>query len=583
MSRSENATATAPRTRKRFWNVPNSLTVSRLVLAVAVYALATKVFPASLDPGDPLGRLRAPFGYWNAVGVVAAMGLPACLWLGAAPESPRALRVISPPGIGLLLAVLLMSYSRGALAIAVIGVAIWFAVVPLRIRGAAVLALGAGGAAVIAGWALPIHRLSDDNVALALRTGAGHTLGVVVAVVVLVSLAAAAAMTAAMDRVELRAEQRRRIGIGLLACAALIPAGAVAALAASPRGLTGEISHAWDTLTNPNGAVGDHPSRLLNLSNTRTRYWSEGLTVGEHHLLTGSGALGFAVAHQRYSHSPFPISHAHDFLIETFADLGLTGVLIAVALLLAWTAAAGRAIGLERARGGRLRLRAPPPGSRSAERGALLTLLVVVVIFGLHNLIDWTWFVPGAAVPALACAGWLAGRGPLGAPVGRAAGPRRLRRSPGAGMAIIAIAAIVLTLAWTIVQPLRATDLDSSAVGAIVRGDSALALTDAHRAASADPLSLDPLYLLSAIYTARCQPGQARDELLAAVRLQPENPSPWQALARLDLARHNLPAALAELRRALTLDPLSQTTAQLMAQARTGAATPATPQPCPAP
>jgi CDP-diacylglycerol--glycerol-3-phosphate 3-phosphatidyltransferase len=40
MSRAENAysaaTAQAPR---RFWNVPNSLTVSRLVLAVAVYAL----------------------------------------------------------------------------------------------------------------------------------------------------------------------------------------------------------------------------------------------------------------------------------------------------------------------------------------------------------------------------------------------------------------------------------------------------------------------------------------------------------------------------------------------------------------
>jgi CDP-diacylglycerol--glycerol-3-phosphate 3-phosphatidyltransferase len=39
MSRLENATATVAPIRKRFWNVPNSLTVSRLVLAVAVYAL----------------------------------------------------------------------------------------------------------------------------------------------------------------------------------------------------------------------------------------------------------------------------------------------------------------------------------------------------------------------------------------------------------------------------------------------------------------------------------------------------------------------------------------------------------------
>jgi CDP-diacylglycerol--glycerol-3-phosphate 3-phosphatidyltransferase len=39
MSRAENATAAVARTPRRFWNVPNSLTVSRLVLAVAVYAL----------------------------------------------------------------------------------------------------------------------------------------------------------------------------------------------------------------------------------------------------------------------------------------------------------------------------------------------------------------------------------------------------------------------------------------------------------------------------------------------------------------------------------------------------------------
>jgi CDP-diacylglycerol--glycerol-3-phosphate 3-phosphatidyltransferase len=39
MSRAQNATAAVARTSRRFWNVPNSLTVSRLVLAVAVYGL----------------------------------------------------------------------------------------------------------------------------------------------------------------------------------------------------------------------------------------------------------------------------------------------------------------------------------------------------------------------------------------------------------------------------------------------------------------------------------------------------------------------------------------------------------------
>jgi CDP-diacylglycerol--glycerol-3-phosphate 3-phosphatidyltransferase len=41
MSRTENA-ATALRTPRRFWNVPNTLTVSRLALAVAVYVLIAR-------------------------------------------------------------------------------------------------------------------------------------------------------------------------------------------------------------------------------------------------------------------------------------------------------------------------------------------------------------------------------------------------------------------------------------------------------------------------------------------------------------------------------------------------------------
>ena len=47
------------------------------------YALLTKVLPGVLDPDEIYARLREPFGYWNAVGLTAAMGVPGCLWLGA--------------------------------------------------------------------------------------------------------------------------------------------------------------------------------------------------------------------------------------------------------------------------------------------------------------------------------------------------------------------------------------------------------------------------------------------------------------------------------------------------------------------
>ena len=51
-------------------------------LAVCVWALLTKVLPDSLDRADVYGRLRQPFGYWNAIGLMAALAVPALLWLG---------------------------------------------------------------------------------------------------------------------------------------------------------------------------------------------------------------------------------------------------------------------------------------------------------------------------------------------------------------------------------------------------------------------------------------------------------------------------------------------------------------------
>ena len=68
------------------------------------------------------------------------------------------------------------------------------------------------------------------------------------------------------------------------------------------------------------------------------------------------------------------------------------------------------------------------PSAADAERCGGFTILAVAIAFGVHSAIDWTWFIPGAAVPALLCAGWLAGRGALGAAPARAAaaspGPR---------------------------------------------------------------------------------------------------------------------------------------------------------------
>ena len=290
---------------------------------ICAWALVVKVFPGSLDANDPVARLRAPFDYWNATGLLAAMGLAPCIWAGARPSPGRILRALSVPALAILTAVVVLSYSRGALIAAIVACGCWFALAPLRLRAALVLGLGAAGGAVITVWALSHHALSHDNAVLAARTAAGHTFGLVVLVVVVLLAAAGYAAAVAMDRVQVEPRVRHRIGVALIAALSLVPIGGIVFLASSSRGLTGEVSHVWDSLTNTNGVVTETPGRLVDLSNSRPRYWREGLRVGEHNLLKGTGAGGFETARTHYTSDVLVAGHAHSYVVETFADFGL--------------------------------------------------------------------------------------------------------------------------------------------------------------------------------------------------------------------------------------------------------------------
>ena len=524
------------------------------------YALLVKILPDSFDRNEPLGRLLEPFGYWNAVGLMAAIGIPACLWAGGRREPTPVLRALSAPAIAILVAALLLSYSRGALAAAVIGVGAWFVLVPLRLRGALILIVGAAGGGAIAIWALQTHALSADGVGLAARSSAGHTFGIVSIVALLLTTAAGFGAVLAADRFALSPGVRRRTGRVLLALVALLPIGGLAALAASSRGFTGEVSHIWSALTNPNGVVGDQPGRLVNLSNSRPHYWSEALKVGEHHPLAGVGALGFATAQGQYTTGIWSdihahVEHAHGYLFQTFADLGLLGVAVNLALLIAWGIAAQRTLGPHPLGRGPVAPRPPPASESSAERIGLLTLLVVVLTFGLHSLIDWTWFIPGTAVTALIAAGWLAGRGPLGEPIGRRPKRRRLSRSPGAALAVASVVVIALIAIWVTAQPLRSADSYNAALNAALDGNAGVALTDARAAAVADPVSIEPLFLLSQIYSGIGNASQARSALVQATTRQPSNPQTWDQLACYDFGRRDFGHAAIGFAHALVLAP----------------------------
>lgn len=555
---------------------------------VSLYALLAKVFPAELQTNAFLGRLSAPFDYWNATGVAAAMGLPGALWWGTRRSGRPGGLAVAVPAVAVEAAVIVLSYSRSAVVAAVIGIAVWLVLVPLRLRSVAVLALGGISGAAVSAWALSTHALTADHVQLSDQISAGHAFGIVLLLVLLLCAAAGLLLGFAADRWPLPVHTRIRIGRGLIASLALLPVAAVLLLATSSRGFGGEVSHIWQSLTSTSEHVNDSPGRLVQLGNSRPLYWSEGLKVARHALLEGTGALGYATARTRYTADPLIVGHAHSYLIQTLADLGLIGVAINLALLAAWMAAAARTftLPLHRLRPRRRSGQEPdPPGrepaadageavadsreavlSGTAEWAGLAALLAMVLAYGAQALVDWTWFIPGVTIPALVCAGWIAGRGPMDAVEPH---PRlRLLEHPVRSFAAVCAAISVLLVAWVIWQPLRAQQAEAAATAAAAHGDTAAALRDARQARAEDPVAVEPLFELSAIYAALGRRHVAHAELVRAVRLQPENPATWLELGTYDVQNGRPHAAIGVLERAQSLNLSSREIPPLLAQAQ---------------
>jgi O-Antigen ligase/Tetratricopeptide repeat len=539
----------AARLVPRRWPVLlGGMTVAATVLCG--YALLAKVFPTTLAPANDYGRLLAPFGYWNAIGVCAALGLVPALWAATRPAGATMLRALTIPAMTLMIAVIALSLSRSALLVGVLAVAAWTAFVPLRLRTALMLGLAGLCALPIVVAMLDSHNLSADHVGLPAQDAAGHAFGPLVLGVIVAAGILGVAVSHAMPRVTVPEHARRRIGTALLVLVALVPVAGIGALALSSRGLFGQISHAWQSLVSTHSVVLDTPGRITQLGSSRPAYWHQGLDVGSHALLKGVGELGYGIARLRYTTSPLKADQAHNYLVQTFADLGIIGVVLTLALLAAWGRAAVRPLALSR------RWRELTP-AEATERLGLVAMGIVVLAFGIQSCLDFTFYFPGITIPVLLCAGWLAGRGPLEHPIGRRAQGRvSVLQRPGAGALITGLAAVALIGGWLMWQPLRSAQAMADA-----ENRPGTAFASARAAVSRNPLSIDALYLLSEIYEQANNPAAARAQLMKATQIQPANPRSWLLLGQLDYTNAQYKAAVTELGRALSLDlPVSQDT-----------------------
>jgi hypothetical protein len=546
---------------------------------VCAWALATRVWPGALAESVFVARLSEPFGYWNALGAMAAVCVPAALWLGSRRHAGPVSTALAYPALGLLALTVLLTQSRGALAAMAIGAILWLALVPLRLRSAPVIVLAALAVAPVAAWALSKPAFTQTLAPLSAREAIAGDFGLRLLTMTVALFAAGLVVERLAARRPLSLRTRRRTGIALIGAVCLLPLAGLTSVAMSDRGLGDTVSDRVEELTSETQEPPGGAERLGSVESTRGDYWRQAGQVFGEHRLEGTGASSFEIASLRYRKDNSRSGHAHGFIPQTMADLGLLGTVLAVALLVAWLVAARRSTGLLRRREAR------PPWS--PERATLVALALCAVVFGIQSAIDWTWFFFGPAVAALLAAGFVAGH-PRPAVSGHAANPagasppgpapqgarERLRRLGEAASkrperlvaaaAVLTVAVLCSWVAWLPAQTARASD---EAQALADRGELRAAADAALRARESGPYSVDPLFARAAVLEANRQPDAAYRTYQRAALEHPRDPATWIELARYELELGLPQRAQMTLGRGLETDPQSSIIPPLLTQA----------------
>jgi hypothetical protein len=494
---------------------------------VALYALGTRLAPGTLggayDPSSGY-QLAKPIGYWNALGLLAVLGmLPA---LAAVLQPGRLRGLLAAMTLVPLTACLYFTFSRGSLAALGLALAALVGLQQARVRAALHLAVLLLVPLLAVALAARSSALTAPGATLETAQHEGHR--------VAWQLLALSALAGAVQLVAAWALARVTLGRALgrwltVAAAAFVLAGAVVAVEheGGPGTITQRAREAF--ARDPPATTASLDRRLLSVSgHGRSDYWRVALRMvaGDPALGAGAGSFDRVWARER------PVANdardAHNLYLETLAELGPVGLVLVLTLLLAPVAV------LRRAR------RAPAAAPAAA----------MLLAFAVHAGVDWDWEIPLLALVALAAGATLVVLDPS---------RRRVALTSRRRWAIFGAIAVAgaLALVTHVGNRAAADSLDALANDAPER-----AAADARKAASWMPWSPQGDQLLGEAFSLERRDVAARAAFRRALARDDSDWSSWYDLASVTTG----PERARALTRSRELNPLSVEIQSLVAE-----------------
>ena len=483
--------------------------VAVAIVGVCILGLVARTLPEVIlyVPDVHPERLSYPLGYWNSVGVLAAVGIILCGHLASSNSDPWAARVLGAAALPPLATTLFFTYSRGATWVAV-GAVVVYALVgrPRGIVAAAVATLPTTALALMA--ANPPGALTGDNPLSPEALSTGHRIALAIALCAVGAGMLRALLIPLDSRIAaFELPQRgRRPALAAVAAGLLM----VTLVAAATYDVPDVVASKYREFTSDEkdrvaGYAGS--SRLTSAgSNGRREHWEVALDSFRADPAHGSGAGTYAIEWTQHRPSSNLARDGHSLYLETLGELGLPGlILLVVALALILGAFAYRA--------------------RGPDRALFAALLAAGLAWAVHAGIDWDWEMPAVTL-------WLFALG--GAALARARVNRPAKRPEWAfaarGLAALVVLAVLVSPVKVAVSEARMTD----ALDAMNARECATATNRAGAALDVVPERPTPHHVIAYCALQERRFTRAVRSMQAAVRLDPNN---WEFRYGLAIAR----------------------------------------------